>query len=155
MMVTVYIISYGLILSFFLIEKFIRTGDDAKTLKKTEYDKGSTRLLGLTFITSCLILTATPILNYFAIGTIKMNLGFNVLGLLVMVSGISLRIIAVSTLGKFYMRTLRKTENHEIVSRGIYKYLRHPGYLGNIVLFIGAGVSMGNALTVVVITNWC
>ena len=45
------------------------------------------------------------------------------------------------------MRTLRETDNHEIVSQGLYKYIRHPGYLGNIMLFLGAGIAIGNAIT--------
>jgi protein-S-isoprenylcysteine O-methyltransferase Ste14 len=150
-MVTVYIIAYVLLLSFFLIEKFIRKGDDAKTLKKTEYDKGSTNLLGFTFVISSLLLIAAPVLNYYKTGAFKMPVPINILGLLIMASGITIRVIAVSTLGKYYTRTLRKKADHEIVSNGIYKYIRHPGYLGNILLFLGAGIAMGNIFAFIVI----
>jgi protein-S-isoprenylcysteine O-methyltransferase Ste14 len=151
-MVIIYIISYFFLVLFFLIEKFFRKGDDAKTLKKTEYDKASTKLSSITFIVSCLILIYTPVLNYFQIGTIHFYIGFNILGLLIMLSGIIIRIIAVATLGKFYMRTLRKTENHELMTDGIYKYIRHPGYFGTILVFLGLGIAMGNAVSFVVTT---
>ena len=151
-MTAVYCIAYSLIAAFFLIESFVRKGPDAKTLQKTEHDRGSTNLVAFAFIASCVLLVAAPVLNDLHAGFMQMNLGFNILGLIIAAAGILIRITAVQTLGRFYTRTLRETDDHQIVSNGIYQYIRHPGYLGNILLFIGAGFALGNLYSFIVIT---
>ena len=100
-MIIIYFITFALILAFFLIEGFLRKGDDAKTLKRTKYDKGSTTWLGFAFILSYLIIIVTPIFNHYnKIGEIGNVLIINILGLLIMISGIAIRITAVFTLGE-------------------------------------------------------
>ena len=146
-----YFITYFIIIFFFIIEKFIRKGSDAKTLNKSRYDKNSTIILGFSLIFSLIILIITPILNYYNICFINLNLWINIFGYLLMLAGLIIRIVAANTLGRFYMRTLRKTENHEIISNGIYRIIRHPGYLGIIILFIGASITINNIISVTLI----
>ncbi len=150
-MIFIYIVVYILVIFFFIIEKLLRKGNDAKTLEKSKYDKRSTEYLFYLFITFILILTITPILNNYNIGFAKFNLSFNIFGLIIMLLGITIRIISAMILGRFYTRTLRKTDNHEIISKGLYKYIRHPGYLGTILLYIGASISMGNIISLLII----
>ena len=151
-MILFYIAVYAIIVFFFVVERVLRKGDDAKTMEKSKYDKRSTDFLGFSFVTTILVLLITPILNHFNIGMIKINIIFNIFGLLIMTSGVVIRIIAAVTLGRFYTRTLRQTDHHEIISNGIYKRIRHPGYLGTILLYIGAGISVGNLFSILFIT---
>ena len=44
---------------------------------------------------------------------------------------------------------MAKIENHKIIESGMYKSIRHPGYLGQIVIFIGISTSMSNWLSIV------
>lgn len=151
MMIFNYIAVYALIIFFFIIERVLRKGNDAKSFERSGYDKRSTDFLSLAFSTSVLILMITPLLNHYQIGVFKANLWFNIFGLLIMLLGISIRITAAITLGRFYTRTLRKTDNHIIISNGIYKHIRHPGYLGTILLYIGAGISVYNIISLLII----
>lgn len=151
-MVFIYIAVYALISFFFVIENVLRKGKDAKTFEKSKYDNRSTVLLGFTFVTSVLLLMITPLLNHYRFGNIKTNLFLNGFSLLIMLSGITIRITAAITLGRFYTRTLRKTDNHVIVSNGLYKYIRHPGYLGTMLVFWGAGLAVGNVISLSIIT---
>jgi len=68
-----------------------------------------------------------------------------------MVSGIGLRAWANTTLGAFYTRTLRVTADQQLIEQGPYRVLRHPGYTGGILLWIGAGLATVNWLVTSVI----
>jgi protein-S-isoprenylcysteine O-methyltransferase Ste14 len=46
---------------------------------------------------------------------------------------------------------LRETEGHSLVTTGIYKHIRHPGYLSDFMIFIGAAMAMGNLIPLVLI----
>ena len=61
-----------------------------------------------------------------------------------MVVGIELRVWAARTLGSYYTRTLLTTKEQEVVATGPYARIRHPGYLGNILLWSGFGVLSAN-----------
>jgi protein-S-isoprenylcysteine O-methyltransferase Ste14 len=39
-------------------------------------------------------------------------------------------------------------ENHKIIETGLYKIIRHPGYLGQLIIFIGISTSISNWLSV-------
>ncbi len=122
-MIFIYICVYLIIISFYIIERLLRKGKAAKTLEKTKYDKGSTYFIGYSLSLSNVILLIVPILNNYGIGKINFNITLNILGLFVMITGIFTRIIAAKTLGKFYTRTLRKSENQKVIREGIYKYI--------------------------------
>jgi protein-S-isoprenylcysteine O-methyltransferase Ste14 len=65
--------------------------------------------------------------------------------------GLSIRVWAARTLGEFYTRTLTVTENQQIVEKGPYRIVRHPGYLGVILLYAGFGVASANWIATVAI----
>jgi protein-S-isoprenylcysteine O-methyltransferase Ste14 len=39
-------------------------------------------------------------------------------------------------------------EDHQIVETGLYKFIRHPGYLGQLLIFAGLSLSLSNWLSV-------
>src|SRR5258708_1479204 len=59
-----------------------------------------------------------------------------------MIIGLTLRVWAAQVLGRFYTRTLRTTDKQRIVQSGPYHLIRHPGYLGTILIWIGAGLAV-------------
>lgn len=62
----------------------------------------------------------------------------------VVVVGILLRIAAILTLGKYWSYHIEIRCEHEVIRHGVYKYLRHPAYLGNIfipALYFGLGLT--------------
>lgn len=151
-MIIIYLLVYAFIIFFFFIERRLRKDNDAKTLEKSKYDKRTTNVIGLSFLVAILLLIITPLFNYYKIGIVNSGLRFNFVGLVIILTGLIIRITAAITLGRFYTRTLKITENHVVVSNGIYKYIRHPGYLGTILFFIGAGIFMGNTISIIIIS---
>lgn len=54
----------------------------------------------------------------------------NGFGLGLGLSGAAIRRVAKRTLGKYYSIALRTSQEHELITHGIYKHVRHPAYLG-------------------------
>lgn len=69
-------------------------------------------------------------------------------GALLIIVGLIIRIIAILTLKQHFTYTVTKIEHHELIETGIYKYIRHPGYLGQIIIFIGIATSISNWLSI-------
>jgi protein-S-isoprenylcysteine O-methyltransferase Ste14 len=151
-MLFIYSLGYFFIISILLIEIFIRKGENVKSLKTSKYDKRSTKIIAAVYIISIFIISITPILNKYSIGYIKGKIVINIIGIIMTLFGIIIRIVAIKTLGRFYTRILKETPKHKLITDGIYKYLRHPGYLGNILVFIGLSITMSNYICLIIIS---
>ena len=58
-----------------------------------------------------------------------------------MVGGIVLRLFCKAWLRRFFSINIIIRKDHEIVKKGVYKYVRHPMYLSVLLIFIGfAGI---------------
>ena len=65
------------------------------------------------------------------------------LGCVVGLSGVGMRWWAIRTLGTRFTRELQVAADHELVVAGPYRHVRHPSYLGAILMFVGVGVGLG------------
>jgi len=147
-----YIIADVILLAFFMIEIFARDSKEAKKVTKTEFEKGSTDIAGFIIVISSLTIIVAPLLNYFNLLPFSLGLSAFIIGPILAVAGVIVRTVGMLTLGRFYTRTLQKTDNHVLVTDGIYKYLRHPGYAGTIFIFLGASLTTGSILSFVLVT---
>jgi protein-S-isoprenylcysteine O-methyltransferase len=64
----------------------------------------------------------------------------NLVGLALFVVGMTIALIAVFTLRRSYASTLVIMEDHQLITHGIYRFTRHPVYLGVIIAIIGMPV---------------
>jgi protein-S-isoprenylcysteine O-methyltransferase Ste14 len=67
-------------------------------------------------------------------------------GLGMILSGLIIRIVAIGTLKKNFSSRLRIREGHTLVTNGIYHWIRHPAYLGLILLLLGIPVLLSSVL---------
>jgi len=142
-MLAMYILADAALLAFFAVERFARYDKDAKKVKKTKYERGSTDFTGAAVVLSILLIFLAPLLGYFRLLDFKSK-PVGIIGIVLAAAGIAVRIVGMSTLGRFYTRTLQKTEDHKLVTTGIYRRLRHPGYAGTILIFVGTALAVGN-----------
>lgn len=63
----------------------------------------------------------------------------------VFAGGVTLRLVAIRTLGRFYSHHVIRHDEHAIVSSGPYRLIRHPAY---------AGMLLGHAGLIVFFFNW-
>jgi protein-S-isoprenylcysteine O-methyltransferase Ste14 len=77
--------------------------------------------------------------DYSSIQPIIGYLGCIVLGL-----GITIRVIAVTTLRKQFTTKVTISDNQKMVDTGIYGIIRHPAYLGHLLSLLGIGIILGN-----------
>ena len=138
------VVSYLLLGSFLVLQRVLRRGEQARSLRPSQEDRGSTRLLGLAFGFSILALLLAPLLNHFEVA--RLDLGFPVgwVGVALMLGGLALRWWANAVLGRYYTSTLRLAEGQQIVRAGPYRLVRHPGYGGVLLLWAGAGLASQN-----------
>jgi protein-S-isoprenylcysteine O-methyltransferase Ste14 len=72
-------------------------------------------------------------------------------GLALMMVGITLRWWSVIHLGRFFTVKLRVVSDQHVINTGPYRYLRHPSYAGGLILCLGNGIALGNALSLLII----
>jgi len=148
------IIGYGcaylLIVGFFVIERFVRRGKDTKNMGRTRFDKGSTTWISIVMGAAFVIVPLSPLWNWLRIGPLLGVWAF-IVGVVLGAAGLVVRYEAFSTLGRFFTRTLREQPGHTLVTTGVYRLIRHPGYLSDLLIFIGASLAMRNLIVVVVV----
>lgn len=73
------------------------------------------------------------------------------IGLIMQASGLALRVWSMRTLGAFYTRTLRTAQNQHVVDTGPYRMIRHPGYTGALLVWIGLALASRSVPATVVV----
>jgi len=66
------------------------------------------------------------------------------IGMGMIITGMIFRFIAVYTLGRYFTVNVTIRTDHKIIQQGLYKYLRHPSYLGSLFSFLGNGFALNN-----------
>ena len=75
--------------------------------------------------------------TFFAVGT-----SFIIIGLII-------RINSILTLKQHFTYTVTQIENHKLIETGFYKSIRHPGYLGQLIIFLGISTALSNWMSIV------
>lgn len=95
-------------------------------------------------------------LQYFWFGpTLHQSSVIRVLGLLLAISGMVIRSVSMKTLGNRYTMVVSIREGHEIVNKGVYKYVRHPGYLGQYLFLLGFVLFLPSTWGLCFYFFWC
>ncbi len=63
--------------------------------------------------------------------------------------GLALQVATFRTLGRFYTSHLGIQAGHHVVTTGPYRWVRHPGYLSNLVSLLGGALAMSSLLGLV------
>jgi protein-S-isoprenylcysteine O-methyltransferase len=141
-------VGYLIVAAFLIAQMLLRPTEPAKTLRREKFDRGSTLLIGFVLAASLLLPLVAGILN---IATFSISLVEGLTSVAFMLLGLGLRIWAAVVLGEFYTGTLMTIEGHRVVSTGPYGRIRHPGYLGSILLWCGFGVLSSSLLVAVLL----
>jgi protein-S-isoprenylcysteine O-methyltransferase len=72
-------------------------------------------------------------------------------GIALVWAGMLFRFWCIQTLGRFFSTRLLVQEQHELVTAGPYRLLRHPSYTAALITLIGFGLSLGNGLSLAIL----
>lgn len=138
-------VGYFVMVTFFIVQRLLRRTEDAKSFQRGAFDRGSEVLIGS--VTGIGLLLPL-ILDFLGVDVLPISLAEGFVALAVMVLALGLRVWAAVTLGRFYTTTLKITEGHKVVITGPYARVRHPGYLGYLLMWGAFGVLLGNLVTI-------
>ena len=74
-----------------------------------------------------------------------------VAGLVLIVAGIALRAWSIASLGRFFQYRIQVQPGHQVVTRGPYRYVRHPSYTGIALVLAGIALACGDAWSLVAV----
>jgi protein-S-isoprenylcysteine O-methyltransferase Ste14 len=72
-------------------------------------------------------------------------------GVLVMLVGLAIRWIAIFTLGKSFSSNVAIQDAQQITRTGLYRFVRHPSYLGLLLVFFAIGLHSRNWISFAVV----
>lgn len=75
---------------------------------------------------------------------------WRVIGVVIAWGGMLLRLWAVLTLGRFFTTKVQVRPEQRVITTGPYRFVRHPSYLGLLILFFGLGLGLGDLASAVV-----
>jgi protein-S-isoprenylcysteine O-methyltransferase len=113
-----------------------------------DLDKGTSRLWDASHLIAA-IGFAVGFTHLGYVPTAERFIGVN--GLALMAVGIVLRGCAIVTLGRYFTGKVQIVNEHHLVRSGVYRYIRHPSYLGALIAYFGLGVSFANWITFVLV----
>ncbi len=73
---------------------------------------------------------------------------FFVIGSVLTLTGLIIRVTSILQLKQQFTYTVTKVKNHELIETGLYKIIRHPGYLGQLIIFLGISTCLSNWLSI-------
>jgi len=91
------------------------------------------------------------ILDFLGVGVLPIDLVDGLAAIVVILLGVGLRVWAALTLGEYYSTTLMTTKGQKVVTTGPYSRVRHPGYLGEILIWTGLGVVSSNLIAMAIL----
>jgi protein-S-isoprenylcysteine O-methyltransferase Ste14 len=128
-----------------LFEIIMSRRQQSKRKISTSGDKGSIWLLTISISIGywlSFIIAATRI------GRIYHWNIFFVIGSILALTGLIIRVTSILQLKQQFTYTVTKIENHELIETGLYKIIRHPGYLGQLIIFLGISTCLSNWLSI-------
>jgi protein-S-isoprenylcysteine O-methyltransferase len=131
---------------FALSEAVLRRGRTAKSVSPGKDDRGTSLQILLSYILAVLLLVAAGRFEGELWG-----LAWRWAGIAAAFVGLALRWWGMKSLGGFYTRTLTTVGDQKVVDTGPYRYIRHPGYLGSILTWLGASVALAPPVIVIVV----
>lgn len=91
------------------------------------------------------ILAGIALTSEFArLGWATFPLSVVLVGIALILAGVAIRQWAIAVLGRFFSPVVRAMPGQPVVTRGPYRWVRHPSYTGALVTLVGLGLAGGS-----------
>jgi protein-S-isoprenylcysteine O-methyltransferase Ste14 len=141
-----FVAGYLGVAGFFVVEAATRERGAARSLSASRDDRGTTRMI-VTAYTAAAV--AAPLIRLRWRPQLPRAAG--PLGVGLEAAGLGLRAWSMRTLGRSYSRTLRVEHSQRIVESGPYRFVRHPGYAGSLLIWTGFALTSRSFVVVEVV----
>ncbi len=139
---------FNIILGFNVIASFganfsgARKGLRSKVIAPKEKPKTYLQTLPLVLSTISLIAIILGVFQIFTIGYSPEVKNIRLAGLLAYIIFSWIQVWAYKSLGEVYTQEIMILRDHKLIKKGPFKIIRHPQYLSQIVLDLGAGIAL-------------
>jgi protein-S-isoprenylcysteine O-methyltransferase Ste14 len=136
---------YGWLVSEILVGIATRTKHSSGKVR----DRGSLLILWIVItasVTACQWFSETHARNMFS-GAHALKTA----GVIVMLAGLAIRWTAIFTLGKSFSSNVAIQDAQQITRTGLFHFVRHPSYLGLLLVFLAIGVHSRNWISLAVV----
>jgi len=136
---------YGWLASEIVVGIATRTKQNAGKVQ----DRGSLLILWIVItasITACRWFSETHTRNMFG-GAPALKTA----GVVVMLAALAIRWTAIFTLGKSFSSNVAIQDSQQITRTGLYRFVRHPSYLGLLLVFLAVGLHSRNWISFAVV----
>ena len=116
-----------------------------RTEKIDTRDLGTKWLLYLNFV-FCLIISFLCYIREMTLPAYSAKIG-----MLIIVFGICIRIKAVLTLKKAFTLNVQISKEQQLITNGMYKFVRHPAYTGSILSLLGVSIALKNIPAILIV----
>lgn len=110
----------------------------------TSMDRGSLAVVRVSAVAGALL---AAVLVRVSATAFPATLAVFAVGLLLIWSGIALRVWCFQTLGRYFTFTVMTSHDQRVVESGPYRLLRHPSYSAILLILAGIGLTYGNWLS--------
>ena len=142
---------YFFIIAFWLaFEYFYSVRKTSERLKAKAVEDSRTKYLPRFFRWTGIV--AAGIVFWWGSGSVLYaKNGLFIAGIFFIFTGILLRWYSIQLLGKYFTSDIAIFPDHKIIEAGLYKIIRHPGYAGSLLSFIGLGLIFGNRISLAIL----
>ncbi|MBN1647164.1 MAG: isoprenylcysteine carboxylmethyltransferase family protein [Spirochaetales bacterium] len=102
------------------------------------------------FLSMLAVILSIPA-NRAGIGYLHLSLFVPVAGTCLMTAGLLIRVLSMHTLGRYYSPLLFVNNEQPLIEHGLYRLVRHPIYLGDVLFFFAVGPAVSNYLVFAVV----
>ncbi len=124
-------------------QAFARRNRRAAGPTADERDNGSFRWITASVVVGMSIASA---FGFSGVGGATHARRWELLGAVVLLAGAAIRLHAIAVLAKQFTSRVTILAEHKLIRSGLYRYVRHPSYLGQILILIGIAALMANVV---------
>ena len=124
-------ISGLLLAAWLLLEVVLRSEGEARDSEGGAADRSSTWLVVATYV---LAFVSPLLVGTSGVGATHADTTMAWIGIAVGGAGLGIRIWSMRVLGRDYTRSLRTRATQTVADRAPYRFVRHPGYIGSILV---------------------
>jgi protein-S-isoprenylcysteine O-methyltransferase Ste14 len=117
---------------------------------ETVKNKGTDKFSVLLILFFSLGSIALSVCDWAYIGNTITSKYISLVGVCLMILGIIIRTWAIQVLGKYFTATVQIKDDHKLITKGPYTYVRHPSNAGAWITITGATVFFGSYIAFVV-----